>query len=91
MLDRRVEITKALRATPVVLRTLVNEVDDGRLRRRLAPEEWAIIEVVAHLADTKREPWAGYGGCVPRTTRSWSRSTRRPCPSSATTSTRTWR
>jgi hypothetical protein len=32
MLDRRVEITKTLRATPVVLRTLVNRVDDGRLR-----------------------------------------------------------
>jgi hypothetical protein len=53
MLDRRVEITKTLRATPVVLRTLVNRVDDGRLRRRPAPREWAIIEVVAHLADTE--------------------------------------
>jgi DinB superfamily len=53
MLDRRVEITKTLRATPVVLRTLVSGVDDGRLRRRPAPEEWAIIEVVAHLADTE--------------------------------------
>jgi DinB superfamily len=53
MLDRRVEITKTLRATPVVLRTLVRGVDDGRLRRRPAPREWAIIEVVAHLADTE--------------------------------------
>ena len=53
MLDRRVEITKTLRATPVVLRTLVSGVDDGRLRRRPAPGEWAIIEVVAHLADTE--------------------------------------
>jgi hypothetical protein len=53
MLDRRIEITKTLRANPVVLRTLVRGVDDGRLRRRPAPGEWAIIEVVAHLADTE--------------------------------------
>ena len=53
MLDRRVEITKTLRATPVVLRTLVSGVDDDRLRRRPALGEWAIIEVVAHLADTE--------------------------------------
>ena len=52
MLDRRVEITKTLRATPVVLRALVSGVDD-RLRRRPALGEWAIIEVVAHLADTE--------------------------------------
>jgi hypothetical protein len=44
---------KDLRATPLVLRTLVNGVDDGRLRRRPAPGEWAIIEVVAHLADAE--------------------------------------
>ena len=53
MLDRRAEIIKTLRATPVVLRTLVGGVDDGRLRRRPAPGEWAIIEVVGHLADTE--------------------------------------
>jgi DinB superfamily len=53
MLDRRAEIIKTLRATPVVLRTLVGGVDDGRVRRRPAPGEWAIIEVVGHLADTE--------------------------------------
>jgi hypothetical protein len=53
MLDRRVEILKALRATPVVVRALVAGVDDARLRRRPAPGEWAIIEVVGHLADTE--------------------------------------
>jgi len=36
-----------------VLRALVTDVDDARLRRRPAPGEWAIIEVVAHLADTE--------------------------------------
>src|SRR4029453_6876336 len=56
MLDRRVEIKKTLRATPVVLRTLVSGVDDGRLRRRPEPGEWAVIEVVAHLADTEERP-----------------------------------
>jgi DinB superfamily len=53
MLDRRAEIVKTLRATPVVVRALVDGVDDARLRRRPAPGEWAIIEVVAHLADTE--------------------------------------
>ena len=53
MLDRRREILKTLRATPVVLRALVTDVDDARLRRRPALGEWAIIEVVAHLADTE--------------------------------------
>ncbi|MGE5288980.1 MAG: DinB family protein [Micromonosporaceae bacterium] len=53
MLRRSEEILKTLRATPVVLRAMVGGVDDGRLRRRPAPGEWAIIEVVAHLADTE--------------------------------------
>jgi DinB superfamily len=53
MLDRRVEIVKTLRATPVVVRALVAGVDQARLRQRPAPGEWAIIEVVGHLADTE--------------------------------------
>jgi hypothetical protein len=53
MLDRRSEILKTLRATPVVVRALVAGVDDARLRRRPAPGEWAIIEVIGHLADTE--------------------------------------
>jgi hypothetical protein len=53
MLDRRAEILKTLRATPVVVRALVAGADDARLRRRPAPGEWAIIEVVGHLADTE--------------------------------------
>jgi hypothetical protein len=58
MLDRRVEIMKTLRATPVVLRALVEGIDDARLRRRPAPREWAIIEVVGHLADTEERALA---------------------------------
>lgn len=54
MLDRRAEILKTLRATPVVVRALVAGVDDAQLRRRPAPGEWAIIEVVGHLADTEQ-------------------------------------
>jgi DinB superfamily len=53
MLDRRVEILKTLRATPVVLRALVDGIEDARLRRRPAPGEWATIEVVGHLTDTE--------------------------------------
>jgi hypothetical protein len=48
MLDPRVELLKTLRATPVVLRGLVAGSDDAQLRRRPAPGQWAIIEVVAH-------------------------------------------
>ena len=53
MLDRRIEILKTLRATPIVLRALVAGVDEAGLRRRPGPGEWAIIEVVGHLADTE--------------------------------------
>jgi hypothetical protein len=58
MLDCRGEILKTLRATPVVLRALVEGIDDARLRRRPAPGEWAIIEVVGHLADTEERALA---------------------------------
>jgi hypothetical protein len=58
MLDRRQEIVKTLRATPVVRRALVAGVEDARLRRRPAPREWAIIEVVGHLADTEERALA---------------------------------
>jgi DinB superfamily len=58
MLDRRQEILKTLRATPVVLRALTAGVDDARLCRRPAPREWAIIEVVGHLADTEERALA---------------------------------
>jgi DinB superfamily len=78
MLDHRVEIVKTMRATPVVLRTLVEGVDDGRLRHRPAPGEWAIIEVVGHLADTEERALARVRRMLPNRTRSWSRSTRRP-------------
>jgi hypothetical protein len=37
----------------MVLRALVDGVDDDRLRRGPAPGEWASIEVVSHLADTE--------------------------------------
>jgi hypothetical protein len=47
MLDRREELLKTLRATPMVLQALVDGVDDDRLRRRPAPGEWAIIEASA--------------------------------------------
>jgi hypothetical protein len=53
MLDRRAEIVKTLRATPVVVRALVGEIEIDRLRTRPAAGEWAIIEVVGHLADTE--------------------------------------
>ncbi len=53
MFDVREEILKALRAGPVVVRALVRGVADDALRRRPAPDEWSIIEVVAHLGDTE--------------------------------------
>jgi hypothetical protein len=58
MLDRRAEIVKTLRATPVVVQALVAGVEQDQLRRRPAMGEWAIIEVVAHLADTEERALA---------------------------------
>lgn len=52
MIDERVEILKAFRAGPIVLRRLVRDLPDDVVRARPAPGEWAIVEVVAHLADT---------------------------------------
>lgn len=52
MISERIEILKGLRAGPLVLRRLVRGLDDAALRLRPAAGEWAIIEVVAHLADT---------------------------------------
>ncbi|HEY2308479.1 MAG TPA: DinB family protein [Streptosporangiaceae bacterium] len=53
MIDTHKEILKTLRATPVVLRALVRDISDRQLRQRPGPGEWAIIEVVGHLADTE--------------------------------------
>ena len=52
MYDRREELLKILRGSPVVLRGLVRGLDDAAWRRRPAEGEWAVIEVVAHLADS---------------------------------------
>jgi hypothetical protein len=41
-----------------VVRALVTGVDDIQLWRRPAPSEWAIVEVVGHLADTEERALA---------------------------------
>ena len=51
MLDLTEEILKSLRASPVILGALVAALDDEQIRWRPAPGEWAVIEVVAHVAD----------------------------------------
>lgn len=53
MISEREEILKALSAGPIVLRRLVRDLPDPTVRARPAPREWAIVEVVAHLADTE--------------------------------------
>jgi hypothetical protein len=53
MLKHGEEIIKTLSATPVVLKAMVSDVEDKRLRHRPADGEWAIIEVIAHMADTE--------------------------------------
>lgn len=52
MYSRREETLKILRGAPVVLRSLVSGLDDDAWRRRPAEGEWAVVEVVAHLADS---------------------------------------
>jgi len=58
LISERTEILKALRAGPIVLRRLVRDLDDTTIRTRPADGEWAIVEVVAHLADTEERALA---------------------------------
>jgi uncharacterized damage-inducible protein DinB len=51
MLDLHEEILKSMRASPVILSQLVAALSDDAIRRRPAPGDWAVIEVVAHMAD----------------------------------------
>jgi len=51
MLDLTEEILKSLRASPVILGVLVAGLNDEQIRWRPALGEWAVIEVVAHVAD----------------------------------------
>jgi hypothetical protein len=51
MIDLHQEILKSMRASPVILSQLVAGLDDEHIRRRPAAGEWAVIEVVAHMAD----------------------------------------
>lgn len=52
MIDEREELLKTLRATPFVLQRLLRDLPDEVVRARPAEGEWAVVEVVAHLADT---------------------------------------
>jgi len=58
VISERGEILKAFRAGPIVLRRLVRDLPDEALRARPARGEWAIVEVVAHLADTEERALA---------------------------------
>jgi DinB family protein len=58
VISERGEILKALSAGPIVLRRLVRDLPDEAIRARPAPGEWAIVEVVAHLADTEERSLA---------------------------------
>lgn len=58
MIDERLEILKSLRAGPLVVRAIVRDLPDATIRRQPAAGEWAIVEVVAHLADTEERSLA---------------------------------
>jgi hypothetical protein len=58
LISERTEILKGLGAGPIVLRRLVRDLDDSTIRTRPAESEWAIVEVVAHLADTEERALA---------------------------------
>jgi len=58
VISERAEILKALDAGPLILRSLVRDLPDEAVRRRPAEREWAIVEVVAHLADTEERTLA---------------------------------
>lgn len=52
MISEREEWLKALRAVPTVARGITRGLTDEDARRRPADGEWAVVEVVAHMADT---------------------------------------
>ena len=52
MIDTNQESIKALRAVPAITRVLARGMEEEALRSRPAPEAWAAIEVIAHMADT---------------------------------------
>jgi hypothetical protein len=56
VIDIRQETLKALRASPVVVRALVAGLTAEEAHERPEPGEWAVVEVVAHMADT--DEWA---------------------------------
>ena len=47
-----------MRASPVIVRQLVAGLDDEQIRRRPAAAQWAVIEVVAHIADVDQRAHA---------------------------------
>jgi hypothetical protein len=52
MISIRNELLKTMRAVPIVVRALVRDTDEAGSRWRPAAGEWAIVEVIAHMADT---------------------------------------
>jgi DinB superfamily len=58
LINEREEIQKALRAGPLILDRLVRGLADEEIRARPQEGEWAIVEVVAHLADTEERALA---------------------------------
>jgi hypothetical protein len=53
------ETTALLEATPTVLRTLFGALPRAALRRRPAPDEWCVLEVVGHLSEAEQRGFAG--------------------------------
>lgn len=51
MFDPNFEILKTMKATPTVLRELTKHLDKTQASWRPAFKEWAVVEVVAHMAD----------------------------------------
>lgn len=51
MFDTRAELLEVFRATPVILRRLLHDVDAASTADRPGDDDWSIVEVVAHLAD----------------------------------------
>lgn len=48
-------ILAILTSTPAVLQSLVSGLSQAEWKREPSPEDWAMIEIIAHLRDTERE------------------------------------
>jgi hypothetical protein len=49
----RTDVIAAIRATPAQVQRYAQGLNDAQLRERVEPNEWTVLEIVAHLRDAE--------------------------------------